>query len=297
VIRRALDIAESIGDVDQMVRLGAPREWAEKHSKLDPVVRDWVIKILKDDSNRCLGKLCLMRLSYGAKLIKLIRAVRFAIADEMKIDLNKELEGWQNGMDLVYKSRIITNVTKFLITAAYAQFPMVMRSLDWLTALATASINAQLQKDPDAMPKLEWKLSDGAVISFWETKLIKKEIKIPGLGSTLQPIAAGDEPDTAAMIRAMAPSFVHSLDALLLRTILKDWDLGEVSVIHDCVTCNPSAVPALKQRIRTSMKQIIRDNPIHDLAAQMGVDLDDLPELAQGDGNLDDIDHTKYIFH
>ena len=43
------------------------------------------------------------------------------------------------------------------------------------------------------------------------------------------------------------------------------------------------------------MKEVIEANPITDPANQMGVSLDDLPELETGDATLDEI--SNRLFH
>ena len=107
--------------------------------------------------------------------------------------------------------------------------------------------------EPAFMPKIEWTLSDGTKCSYWETKLEVKEVRSLEFGKFKEAVGQGDTPDTAAMWRAFAPGWTHSMDALLLRTALKDWDieeLGPVTTIHDCIRCLPSALPALRDRLR-----------------------------------------------
>ena len=88
------------------------------------------------------------------------------------------------------------------------------------------------------------------------------------------------------------------MDALLLRTALQDWDieeLGPITSIHDCLKCLPSALPELRNRLQAAMKQVIADNPIHQLAEQMQVPLELLPELELGEGDLNKI--GRHLFH
>ena len=116
---------------------------------------------------------------------------------------------------------------------------------------------------PAFMPKIEWKLSDGTVCSYWETARTR-EVKSVEFGRFLQAVGQGDEPDVPAMERAFASRRTHSLDALL-QTALKDWDtskLGPVTTIHDCIKL-PSALPELRNRLQKAMKEVI-DNPITD---------------------------------
>ena len=103
-------------------------------------------------------------------------------------------------------------------------------------------------------------------------------------------------PDPKEIIKAFAPGFMHSLDGLLLRVALKDWD-GPLVTVHDSIRVLPSKMEELKARLRADLKEVCLENPIEALAEQMGVSMDELPRLEFGDADLDRIETSRYMFH
>ena len=326
VVERALQLLNATDE--QAEEMGVDPDWIKRH-KSDLPADVWAVvsDVFKHSNSRKAAKKVCMPLVYGAKLPSMMSGVREVLPklgfklDELFLDRGEDR--------FQYQHKVVTEVTCYLYQAACLVYPKVMQSLSWLSALASKSIRKQVEEHkaqhakvneeariqfladenndaedwevlplPDFMPKVEWTLSDGTVCSYWETKLLTQTVHSLEFGRYEKALDQGPTPSVKVMISAFAPGWTHSIDALLLRTALKDWDiekLGPVTSIHDCIKVLPSALPELRQRLQSAMREVIEANPIHDLAAQMGVSLDELPVMDLGEASLDDI--SDRLFH
>ena len=298
VLQQACNLLDAT--TEEMKAWGVPAGWAERNT-LEPDVREMVTKILNYVDARKVSKVVAMPLVYGAQLISLIGSVREKIKKLDGIDLKERFSYLPTEEALKKRNEVITKTTQYLLQGCRLAYPKAMQALDWMTEVATISIQKQLAADVK-LPRVEWTLSDGTVVSYWETELEIRRCKTLEFDTPRTPIGQGDTPKEDSMVSAFSPGWTHSIDALLLRTALKDWDIekdGPITTVHDCIKVLPKALPVLRKRIGEAMKTVAQENKITDFAAQLGVDLDEVqtkleygPELV-----LDGLNLSRYIFY
>ena len=98
------------------------------------------------------------------------------------------------------------------------------------------------------------------------------------------------------MGKALAPSFVHSYDAAVLKSSFKDWD-KPITLIHDCLKVLPNDMDRALERIRKGFVHVCSGDPLARLADDLGVSEEDLPRLPQGTGNLLAVLDSAYMFN
>ena len=64
-------------------------------------------------------------------------------------------------------------------------------------------------------------------------------------------IGEGKRPDYKEMEKALAPSFVHSYDAAVLKSAFQEWNYP-IALIHDCLKVLPNDIDRAKERIQHS---------------------------------------------
>ena len=75
------------------------------------------------------------------------------------------------------------------------------------------------------------------------------QVRTTHLGKVTLGIGEGKRPDYKAMEKALAPSFVHSYDAAVLKSSFQDW-VQPIALIHDCLKVLPNDMDKAKERIR-----------------------------------------------
>ena len=185
-------------------------------------------------------------------------------------------------------------LTHYLRKAVALVFPKPVETLSWLRELARKSLQQQRMAGI-AKPSLKWTLSDGTVIDYWDTKPKTLEVKTLEVGKLKIAVDQGDVVNSKTTCDAFAPGYVHSLDALLLREVLKDWD-HDIITIHDCVKADPNHMGELKEKIKSAFITICEGNSLVKLANEMKVDM---PKVEPGDPDLDlqMVKNSRYIFH
>lgn len=274
------------------------KQWAKKYSLTeDPALANEIRNLLTHESRRKLAKKISMPKVYGSTHQSGAEALATCIAKDLGIDLKERVKAHTDLDDLAawkYSQTIVNTLTSYLSKAVDLVYPKAMASLRWLKALATKALTAQLEgRDP---VHLSWKLSDGTVIDYQIMKHETSTINMLQLGKFKISKGLSSVPNVNDMIKSFAPGFVHSLDALLLREALHDFD-GPVVAIHDCLRVLPSRMVEVKTRIKEAFIRVCEDNPLGGLAEQMGVDSSELPPLTYGDADLSRVLNSKYIFH
>ena len=74
------------------------------------------------------------------------------------------------------------------------------------------------------------------------------QVRTTHLGKVTLGIGEGKRPDYKAMEKALAPSFVHSYDAAVLKSSFQDWH-QPIALIHDCLKVLPNDMDQAKERI------------------------------------------------
>lgn len=193
-----------------------------------------------------------------------------------------------------FEAEVIARTTSYLRRAVEVAFPLAMQALAWLVELGKRSI--EQQRAAGEHPKLSWTLSDGMEVSYWKPFYETTEVRSREYGKCV--VATGDngEVNDKDTLSAFAPSFVHSLDALVLRVALEDWD-ADVVAIHDCLRTTPNNLMALRQRLMQATYEVVRDNPLEKLASDLGVSPEELPLPPKGDADIRQMAKAWYSFH
>ena len=305
-------------DVITEVRDGSDAVWKDEEGKKAKVPPALVLEVmetlLRDPSfNRDAAKQCAMPSWYGATHSSIHDSISNLLSDYAvkKIGhgaLGHQLfergifpmvEGWSTYRMAV---AVTQGITTALRAGTHRAFPKAMEALSFLRSLATKAINQQI-KDGVKTPHLKWDLADGTHIEYWSTKLDTVNIKSVQFGNCKVAVGATDEvgkDQKRDMIAAMAPGYVHSLDAALLRETLKDWTT-DVITIHDCIRVHPNDVDDLLSNIRRAYKVVCRDNDLNKLAKGMGLTnvkpIEQVEPDSDGYSILDQVDKSRYIFH
>ena len=117
------------------------------------------------------------------------------------------------------------------------------------------------------------------------------------LGKVSIGIGEGQRTDYNAIGKALAPAFVHSYDAVILKTAFQNWR-KPIALIHDCLKVLPNDMDWAKDRIKFGFVQACKGDPLDRLANDMEVFSDQLPRLKQGTGKLSAVNYeSSYMFN
>ena len=222
---------------------------------------------------RSVGKPALMTAIYGAS--------HQSIKADIKEALNKE--------KLFPDSQQLTLITQILMQASKKVFPAAFNVQKWLKKLASV-VHAKGDEC------LRWITPTGDEIQCYEVEFDTHRIETTYLGSTSIFIPDTDRPDPKAEKRSFPPSFVHSMDASLLKEAFTDWQYP-LAVIHDCIRVLPSEMDRACDRLRDAMQSICSGDPLADLADGMGVSEAELTRIKQNEQSLDSISDAIYMFN
>jgi DNA-directed RNA polymerase, mitochondrial len=179
-------------------------------------------------------------------------------------------------------------ISTYVIKAAKHCFPKAFQALKWMRSLAKIAADKEVSD-------FHWTSPAGDHISLLEREVILKEFRTSHLGKCTLPIGRSG-PNYPAMIKALAPGFVHSLDASLLKIAFDGWK-ESLSCIHDCVLLHPQDVDAAMVKIRAAFQATCESDPLAQLADSMGITPEVLPRLKQGEGKLEQVHDSRYLFN
>jgi DNA-directed RNA polymerase len=122
---------------------------------------------------------------------------------------------------------------------------------------------------------------------------IKKEKKkrIATLLGKLQFREKTQEQDVRKILNGIAPNFIHSIDATLLRGVVKDADFT-IGVIHDCFLCHPNNGTKLQDLYKDNYIRIMKDKPLEKFCKMLGIKKK-VPYI--GDLDLREVRKSRYI--
>jgi DNA-directed RNA polymerase len=166
-------------------------------------------------------------------------------------------------------------------------FPLAFKALEWIKKLGKIAL-------ANGSQEFVWSTPTGDRIALRELERESKEIRTKHLGRLTVATGYSGRLDSKAMINALAPSFVHSLDACVLKAALADWR-HPVASIHDCVAVLPSDMDRMLDRLRKAFVFTVSGNPLARLADDLGVTPHQLPRLDQGQADLSSI--SQYLFN
>ena len=183
----------------------------------------------------------------------------------------------------------VDTIATLLEKASAIVFPKAFEALTWLSKLAKLSA----ENEPD---EFEWKTPSGDIIRYRYFKIETIDVRLPHLGKVRIPMDSDKELDYKKMITALAPSYVHSLDASLLKIAFDGWTQPLTS-IHDCIKVLPSDMDNALERIRRAFYTVCDGNPLADLADTLQVPSDTLERMTQGKGDLSSVFGSTYLFN
>lgn len=173
--------------------------------------------------------------------------------------------------------------------AAKQVFPRAYDALAWLKQLGNAA-------EKKGLKEFKWFTPSGDIVNLQEYKTLTVRINTSHLGKVTIPTGRSKELDTKAMKNALAPSFIHSYDAALLKLAFDGWT-SPLAVIHDCIRVLPNDVDNAHSSIRKAFLEVCSGDPLRRLADDIGVSQDDLPRLTQDNQNLDVVLDSPYLFN
>jgi hypothetical protein len=239
--------------------------------------------------DRGVGK-CFMVLIYGAVLVTVAERIQEVLKDNKKLREVRWVDGIPHEVfdpnKCSYKDTF--RIGRYVIAAAKECFPKAFQALDWIRKLAKLAAEQGAED-------FHWTSPAGDHISLLEREVILREFRTSHLGKCSLPVGRGG-PDYPAMVKALSPGLVHSLDAALLKIAFDGWT-ESLSCIHDCVVLHPCDVDAAMVRIRAAFQATCDGNPLADLADSMGISAQMLPRLEQGDGKLEKVHESVYLFN
>ena len=173
--------------------------------------------------------------------------------------------------------------------AARQVFPRAYDALDWLKKLGSIATKKGLHQ-------FTWFVPTGDMINLQKFKSNSVRINTSHLGKITIPTGRTKELDTNSMKAALAPDFIHSYDASLLKMSFIDWK-KPLAVIHDCIRIHPNDVDDAHAVIRKAFIKVCDGDPLARLADDIGVSEDELPRLKQDNQNLDVVLNSPYLFN
>ena len=233
----------------------------------------WMVDYIE---NRKLGKAILMKKLYGASLQTNRTDVKLALIEDGLYPNPFHYEE-------------VNRLTKILTIASEVVFPKAFEALDWLQKLfKEAKKNGNLS--------FTWTTPNEDSIHLIENMVKTIDIRTSHLGQVRIGTEQGDSPDFAAMKNALAPSFVHSYDAAVLKSSFKDWR-QPLAVIHDCINVLPNDMDRALDRLRKGFVHVVNEDPLAKLADDLGVNEEQLKRLDQGRAELEDVFESTYMFN
>ena len=227
-------------------------------------------------NNRKLGKPVLMKLLYNSSPSTNKSDVR-----EFFIDKGLYPE--------TISERDIKLLTDLIRDASRSLFPMAFETLDWIQKLnKVAKANGNGSRT--------WSTPTQDLIHLIEYKYMTKTIRTTHHGEVT--IGTGEPKgiDHKAIAKALAPSFVHSYDAAVLKSSFREWT-KPITLIHDCLKVLPNDMERARERIRKGFVHVCSGDPLARLADDLGVTEQQLPRLTQGTGDLLQVLDSAYMFN
>ena len=233
----------------------------------------WMIEYL---SNRSLGKAILMKKVYGAELSTNRTDVKVALIED----------GYYPD-PFTYKD--VNTLTKIISVASELVFPKAFESLEWIKELYKAA-------KKNGRTSLTWTTPNQDSVHLIENKVKTIDIRTSHLGQVRIGTEQGDTPDFHRMKNALAPSFVHSYDAAVLKSSFKDWT-HPLAVIHDCINVLPNDMERAMARMKHGFVHVCSGDPLGRLADDLGVPQEQLKRLSMGDGRIDAVLDSTYMIN
>ena len=180
-------------------------------------------------------------------------------------------------------------ITKLLRTASKHVFPSAFQALDWMTKLFNKA-------KANGSESLIWRTPNNDSIELIEFERETIDVRTSHLGKVRIGIGQTEHIDYPSMKKALAPSFVHSYDAAVLKSSFKDWS-HPIALIHDCLKVLPNDMDRAMERVKKGFVHVCSGDPLARLADDLEVSAEQLPRLKQGTGNLLAALDSQYMFN
>ena len=173
--------------------------------------------------------------------------------------------------------------------AAKVVFPRAYDALAWLKKLGSIAAKKGLHE-------FKWFVPTGDLVNLQKFQSNSVRINTSHLGKITIPTGRTKELDVRGMKAALAPDFIHSYDASLLKLSFAGWT-KPLAVIHDCVRIHPNDVDDAHAAIRKAFIEVCSGDPLARLADDIGITEDELPRLKQDNQDLDVVLNSPYLFN
>lgn len=225
-------------------------------------------------NDRSLGKASLLVAvyggSHGTRTDRVIKSL-------MSSGLFPDPLGWNDA----------NTMAKIIQEASKNTFPQAFAALKWIRALGTQALK-------NGSEEFVWSTACGDRIALREFDRDSIVISTKHLGRLKVARGYSKTLATNDMLKALAPSYVHSLDATVLKAALSDWK-HPVACIHDCVSVLPTDMDRILERLRKGFVFTVSGNPLGQLAIDLGVSDDQLSPLQLGNAELSSI--SPFLFN
>jgi DNA-directed RNA polymerase len=184
----------------------------------------------------------------------------------------------------------ISTITTLLQRASQSVFPKAFEALSWLKRLGKAAIASGSHEFSFSTPACDR-------ICLRELERKTKVINTHLLGRVS---VAVDFKETTInpgrMVSALPPSFVHALDASLLKVAFQGWQ-RPLATIHDCIAVLPTDADAAMHEVRRAFVEVTAGDPLARLADDLGIPASLLPRLQLGDADVSCALTSPYLFN
>lgn len=178
-------------------------------------------------------------------------------------------------------------ITSIIQEASKETFPKAFAALKWIRALGKLALK-------NGSTEFVWSTPTSDRIALREFEIATHDIRTAHLGRVTSATERSPKLAATQMINALAPSWVHSLDATILKTALADWK-HPVASIHDCLALLPSDLTRMMDRLHKAFVFTVSNDPLRRLADDLGVSEEQLPRLELGTADLSRI--SPFMFN
>lgn len=273
------DIYQDVADV-------VIEELMDAAQKFDHPQNSFAMGWIKFGIDRKITKRQVMVVPYAGTFSSCMEYTRDAVMEKLK---EGHLCPWNTNDDSEHQQRIVY-LSKLIWTAIDKVVVKGKEAMRWLTEVARAYTKEANKKQGTAHSKrMTWVTPDG-----FEAIHFRAEDKKHHLNTFLDGrirltyYEETSKLDGKDMALAIAPNFVHSMDACLLRmAVVKGLTLGitDYGMVHDSFGVHASEMPAFLMRaVKPSFIQMYKRDVLKDFADRYeGIEIPPIPEFGQLD--------------
>ncbi len=251
---------------------------------------------------RSMGKPALMISLYDGSFKTIRGDIVQALKDEgVKIHWDKECYSVYETVENIHYNDTKT-LTQIILKCSKQVFREAYEALEWLKKLFKLAVNKDCRN-------VKWSVPTGDLIHVAIHQVDAEPIYTEHLGKVMIAkgngrggIAGKGAIDKSAVVAASIPGFVHSFDAALCKEAFSTWN-HPLSLTHDCFKCLPSHLELAMDRVRDGFMSVVSDDPntgldpLSKLADDLNITSEELPRLKLGEGKLEEISRSIYMFN